>query len=199
MSVFSPYDGIPEDKWVERTKRLIRQHPLDMKEVVDICLGSWNSIFDSKIGLKGFNIGKDIVPKPQIMGFFLHELIALELSSRYPEEWRGEDTSDDKDLVCIANSKYSVEIKTSSHPSKIFGNRSYAQKANKNKKEKSGYYLAINFQKFTKRIKEPKILKIRFGWLDHDDWLAQKAASGQQAHLSPAVESKKLLTFYSLE
>jgi hypothetical protein len=31
------------------------------------------------------------------------------------------------------------------------------------------------------------------------DWLAQKAASGQQAHLSPAVESKKLLTFYSLE
>ncbi|MFN9402025.1 MAG: ScaI family restriction endonuclease, partial [Dolichospermum sp.] len=43
---------------------------------------------------------------------------------------------------------FSIEIKTSSSPRNIFGNRSYAQKSTtgKTKKSKSGYYLVINFE-----------------------------------------------------
>ena len=66
-------------------------------------------------------IGRDIQPKPQIMGFLLHELIPLELQSRHPGEWRPEKAKNDKDLVYIPDPTLSVELKTSSHPSQIFG------------------------------------------------------------------------------
>ena len=53
--------------------------------------------------------------------------------------------------------KYSVEIKTSSNKSKIFGNRSYAQKSENEKKDKSGYYLAINFEQISDTNRKPKL------------------------------------------
>ena len=137
-------------------------------------------------------------PKPQIMGFFLHELIPLELAARFPKEWRGDKSSDEKDIVYIADRKYSVEIKTSSNPNRIFGNRSYAQKTTKGKKAKSGYYLAVNFEKFTDTTFSPAIKKIRFGWIDASDWMGQRAASGQQSRLSADVETKKLNTLYPI-
>ncbi|MCU0544097.1 MAG: ScaI family restriction endonuclease [Oscillatoriaceae cyanobacterium Prado104] len=34
---------------------------------------------------------------------------------------------------------------------------------------------------------------VRFGWIDREDWQGQKAATGQQAKLSPDVERYKLL------
>ncbi len=110
--------------------------------MVEVVLQSWNDIFDSKLGPKGFQIGKHIFPKPQIMGFLLHELIPLEFSARYPRLWRGEQTASDKDLVYIPDPQYSVEIKTSSDSKNIYGNRSYAQESDSaGKKSKSGYYL----------------------------------------------------------
>ena len=127
------------------------------------------------------------------MGFFLHELIPLEFEKKYPKRWRKEESVKDKDLIFIPDDTFSIEIKTSSNPKNIFGNRSYAQKANKNKKSKSGYYLAINFEKFTSENTRPKILKIRFGWLDHEDWMGQKSATGQQSRLSGDVERFKLI------
>lgn len=129
------------------------------------------------------------------MGFFLHELIPLEFSHRYPNIWRREETTDEKDMVYIPDPRYSVEIKTSSSAGSIYGNRSYAQKTTNSKKSKSGYYLAINFQKFAtdKKPQKPPVRKIRFGWLDHNDWIAQVAASGQQARLSPDVKQYKLI------
>jgi len=42
-------------------------------------------------------------------------------------------------------------------------------------------------------VSSPRILNIRFGWLDHEDWMGQKAASGQQSRLSSDVEKLKLL------
>ena len=143
---------------------------------------------------KPFKIGEDLFPRPQVMGFFLHELIPLELECRYPELWRREQQSDEKDIVYKPDRQYSVEIKTSSSARNIYGNRSYAQKTKSNKKSKSGYYLAINFQKFTSKVTSPKIVLVRFGWLDHADWQGQAAASGQQARLSSDVEKYKLLT-----
>ena len=192
----SPYTGMGVGKWPKITDRLLKKHPLDSATIAEVVLAAWQSIFDSRMGSQGFQIGKDMFPKPQIMGFFLHELIPLELSARFPGEWRGDQASDEKDIVYLPNSDYSIEIKTSSNPNKIFGNRSYAQKTTKAKKSKSGYYLAVNFEKFTESNKRPGIRKIRFGWIDAEDWMGQKAASGQQARLSANVENIKLKTLH---
>lgn len=164
-----------------------------MKELKKIVTTSWDSIFKTVMG-NGYKIGVDIFPKPQIMAFFLHELIALEIIDKYPKKWTGDETGFDKDLVCVDDGHFSIEIKASSNPKRIFGNRSYAQQSSSSsKKGKSGYYLAINFEKFTDDKEQPKLLKIRFGWLDHSDWRGQKAASGQAATLSPEIYDYKLL------
>ena len=192
----SPYKGIPPKKWLDVTRKLINEHPLKPAEIVEVVLAAWESIFASRMGTRAFHIGKEIFPKPQIMGFFLHELIPLELASRHPKNWRGERSSGDKDIVYIPYDKFSVEVKTSSNPNHIFGNRSYAQETTTQKKAKTGYYLAVNFQKFSAIVKRPSILLVRFGWLDSTDWIGQKAATGQQSRLPPEVESYKLLEMY---
>ena len=193
----SPYKDKPVSEWLEITKELVKSHPLSEKEIVEVVLSSWQNIFDSKIGKRGFKIGADIFPKPQIMGFLLHELIPLEFETRYPKLWRKEKTGSDKDLVHIPDDRFSVEIKTSSNPTSIFGNRSYAQEGNSAKKDKSAYYLTVNFGKFTEDIKTPPVIvKISFGWLDHSDWLGQKSQTGQQSRLSPDVQANKLLVLY---
>ncbi|SRR5579885_900051 len=188
----SPYDGLPVSEWERLTRQLIAEHPLDSNEIYEVVHQAWNSIFESKIGSKPFQIGVDIFPRPQIIAFLLHELIALEFTYRYPNIWRRDETADEKDLVYIPNEQYSVEIKTSSSARSIFGNRSYAQETTSAKKSKSGYYLAINFEKFTS-TRRPDITIVRFGWLDHSDWIGQTAATGQQARLKPDVERYKLL------
>jgi hypothetical protein len=126
------------------------------------------------------------------MGFFLHELIPLEIATLHPDEWTGERVASEKDIVYIPDDKYSIEVKTSSNPRRIFGNRSYAQGSTKAKKSKSGYYLAVNFEKFSKTNKKPRILLIRFGWLDSSDWIGQTAATGQQAHLTRDAENENI-------
>ena len=194
----SPFAGKPVSRWGAVTEQLLKVHPLDADTIVEVVLAAWKSIFDSRMGSQGFQIGKDMFPKPQIMGFFLHELIPLELAARFPDEWRGDKSSDEKDIVYIVDRKYSVEIKTSSNPNRIFGNRSYAQKTTKSKKTKSGYYLAVNFEKFADTALLPAIKKISFGWIDASDWMGQRAASGQQARLSADVETKKLKTLYPI-
>jgi len=194
----SPYAGLPVDQWEQKTKELIDKHPLKSAEIVEIVLQSWNDIFDSKLGPKRFQIGRDIYPQPQIMAFLLHELIPLECASRYPKAWRRDRFGADKDLVCAADDEFSIEIKTSSSSNGIFGNRSYAQPTQGDKKRKSGYYIAVNFAGFDEgTVARPRIKKIRFGWLDHSDWKGQAAASGQAA--TPSVEAKKhkLVTLYS--
>ena len=133
---------------MHRTQELIQEHPLEPAELVDVVLNAWEAIFKSRIGPRSFKIGVDIYPKPQILGALLHELIPLELQSRYPRIWRVEATSADKDVVHLSNPRFSFEIKTSSSASSIFGNRSYAQGSEAGKKDKAGYYLAVNFQKW---------------------------------------------------
>lgn len=189
----SPYDKLPQSKWAAKTQKLIQGYPLDMDELVEVVHLSWDAIFHSRIGKKGFKVGKHLFPQPQILAFFLHELIPLELQTRHPGVWRREEVAAEKDVVYIPDESFSMEIKTSSHPSQIFGNRSYAQEGGANqKKSKSGYYLAVNFEKLTRETPAPKLRRIRFGGLDHADWQGQAAATGQQARLSPEVERDKL-------
>jgi hypothetical protein len=100
-------------------------------------------------------------------------------------------------MVYVPDIRYSVEIKTSSDPKQVFGNRSYAQpSAAVGKKGKSGYYLTVNFQEFTATITHPQVLRISFGWLDHSDWIPQAAPTGQRAHINPAARQFKLVRLY---
>ena len=84
-----------------------------------------------------------------------------------------------------------MELKTSSQKS-IYGNRSYAK--SDSGKVKSGYYLAINFEKIS--INNPKILLIQMGWLDHADWRGQKSETGQQASLTKEAKDSKFIILY---
>lgn len=197
MSSNSPYVGEPTDKWYQVTASLVKDHPLSSEFLVKVVLSAWEDIFHSRIGKEKYQIGQHIFPKPQILGFFLHELIPLKIEHQLPGEWVRERSSRDKDLIFLADDRYSIEIKTSSQKS-IFGNRSFAQETSKSKKSKSGYYLAINFEKCEENIPKPRILRIRFGWLDQSDWTGQKAQSGQQARLSPDIERNKLIDLYSI-
>ncbi|WP_229600247.1 ScaI family restriction endonuclease [Vibrio metoecus] len=177
------------------TQGLIDEHPIEEDDLVDVILSAWDNIFNSTFG--SHRIGITIFPKPQIIGAILHELIPAELEARYPDEFRGEETADDKDIVCMSDDFYSIELKTSSNPTKIFANRSYAQKPTEGKKSKDGYYIAVNFENFSKTNPSPKVLNIRFGWLDHSDWRGQASSTGQQASLSPETYQLKFKTLYS--
>jgi hypothetical protein len=192
----SPYAGKSKSEWKLITEELISKHPINEKSLVDIILLAWNNIFETSIGRNNLKIGKHIFPKPQVIGALMHELIPAEMAASYPTQWRGEANAGDKDIVYVPNDFYSVELKTSSNPSRIFGNRSYAQRPTNGKKGKDGFYIAVNFEKFSKKITRPEILVIRFGWLDHTDWRGQVAESGQQANLAPETYDLKFKTLY---
>jgi hypothetical protein len=192
----SPYQGKAVAQWSAITDKLIKSHPIKTGEIIKTVLKSWDDIFNSKIG--SFSIGKEIKPTPQIMSFLLHELVAHYLSLKHPGIYKVGTQKTEKDIHCITNSSLSIEIKGSSNPSQIFANRSYAQpQSGKGQKDKNGFYIAINFEKF-KDVKPnlPKILLIRFGYLEHSDWIAQAAATGQQARLGADVYRHKLKQIY---
>ncbi|MCY3540412.1 MAG: ScaI family restriction endonuclease [Gammaproteobacteria bacterium] len=197
MNQISPYKDSPPTRWYQITQSLIEEHPLTEAELVEIVLSAWKSIFASKFGSSEFRIGVDIFPKPQIMGFLLHELVPLELETRYKGIWKKEATKTDKDCMHLTMPKYSFEIKTSSHPTRVFGNRSYAQKSSGSRKSKDGYFLTVNFEKFDQSNRTPRINLIRFGWLDATDWRGQKAATGQQSNLAPETYKYKLKLLYT--
>lgn len=191
----SPYFGIKPELWSSVTRSLLMSHPLNVDDVVDAVLSAWNGIFTSKIGHQQLKIGQELKPAPQIMGFLLHELVPFELAAKYPRKWKTGVGAGEKDLVFHGEPGYSIEIKTSSHPTSIFGNRSYGQQGvNDEKKSKDGFYIAINFDKW--EVSSPNVSLIRWGWLDHADWSAQASASGQQANLPAVVENNQLLTLF---
>lgn len=194
----SPYENKSVNEWKQITEQLVKSHPLDTNEIVSVTLEAWQKIMSTKIGDE-LSIGVDLFPSPQILGNYLHELIPALLSKRHPDVWSREQTKEDKDLVCLLDNDFSIEIKTSSQ-NKIFGNRSYGQENSDNNfgKKKYGYYLAINFEKFTDINHNPKIKRIKFGWIDHTDWKAQAAATGQNSTLDGDAWNYKLIELYSI-
>ncbi len=74
---------------------------------------------------------------------------------------------------------------------KIFGNRSY-NKNSKNKnniKDKSAYYITINFSGKTLTL-------IRLGWIDQEDWNSQVSENGQAATLKQDIYKYKLIEIH---
>ncbi|MER5111317.1 ScaI family restriction endonuclease [Serratia marcescens] len=191
----NPYLNIPESQWQELTSYLVNNHPLT-PHLVSLVMDSWRGLFNTSFGMHNLKIGVDIFPKPQIIGAILHELIPAAIEAQFPQQWRKEENKNDKDIVCKYDNSLSIELKTSSNSSQIFGNRSYAQPQNGEGKIKDGFYLAVNFQPFSQANATPQILKIRFGWLAHTDWIAQSSSTGQQARLASHTYQNKFITLY---
>ncbi|MFZ6066833.1 ScaI family restriction endonuclease [Staphylococcus saprophyticus] len=196
--IWFPYEGKNEIEWENVTRELIRDFPISMDTIVDLVLQSWSEIFTLTNEKKDFIIGETVFPKPQMMGFFLEEILTQKIHKLDPETWFADRTGYSKDLENVVNPNFSVEIKTSSSPKNIYGNRSYGQRGDSAKKSKDGYYLAINFEKFDKNdiSKKPQIRMIRFGYLNYYDWNSQKSSTGQQARILSNVEKVKLLPIY---
>lgn len=193
----SPYANTNRADWPRITNSLIQSHPLKEDELVAFCLAAWENLFSSSIGQHNLKFGEHIFPKPQVVGALLHELIPAEIAASYPALWRREQEKDDKDIVYLPDDRFSIELKTSSNSSQIFGNRSYAQAPTQNKKSKDGYYLTVNFEQIKETTKKPNILLIRFGWLDHTDWIGQTSETGQQARLALETYELKFKTLYA--
>ena len=188
----SPFAGRDFSEWGTVTERLVAEHPLSHEAIVESVFAAWAEIFQSTLG--SLRIGRDIFPQAVPMGFFLHELIPVEVAQRH-EGWKRGTAKGEKDLLCTFDGRFSVEIKTSSHKSNVFGNRSYAQATPDAASLKSGYYLTVNFESFAVSA-SPEIARVRFGWLDHDDWIGQKSQTGQQAHIRPEADQLKLVEIY---
>lgn len=183
------------ERWSVVTEKLLSRFPLPMPQLVEIVLASWEDIFHSRLGAKGYQIGRDIWPEPQIMGFLLHELIPLNLAAAHPNAWRRGAAANECDAVNVTNDKWSFEIKTSSSTTGIFGNRSYAHQSPNAGKRRGSFFLAINFAKFSKNAR-PEVSLVRFGWLGSADWIGQRAESGQRSRLTKEAKSYKLRIIY---
>jgi hypothetical protein len=185
----SPYQNQPTSKWAEITHNLIKNHPLKISDIQTAAEAAWDRLWKTTVGdtTLGFPF-KEADPPATVVGYFFEKLFAKELATRFPRTWRGGKGSE-KDLHCLVDSTKSVEMKASGQLGyKVYGNRSYGQKIENTdaaKKDKSGYYITINFF-------EQTLTMLRFGWIDADDWQAQKSATGQMAGLGEDVYKYKL-------
>jgi len=92
----SPYDDLPATEWRHVTEELLDAHPLSRERIVQVVRSAWASIFRSRIG--DLVIGTDIFPQPQVLGFFLHELIPVELAKEEPGWRRGSGAEKDAEF-----------------------------------------------------------------------------------------------------
>ncbi len=184
----SPYLNQSSENWINITTQLMEKHPL-RSNIVEFVLKTWESILNGKINtFLNLHI-RHMKISPQATGALLHDVIP-EYIQKHTQDLR-KGTGREKDIICINDPLYSIELKTSSQKS-VYGNRSYAK--SEKGKDKFGYYLIVNFDKIEKP--DPKIQKIRFGWLDHNDWVGQKTETGQQAYLKKESLKYKLITIY---
>jgi hypothetical protein len=186
----SPYQGQPVQQWAGITERLVQQHPLTPDLILEAATLSWNRLWNTWVG--DANVGFPLIemaPPATVIGYMIEKLFAKELAARLPGAWRG-GVGSEKDLHCIQDESFSVEMKASGQLGyKIYGNRSYGQaleNADMAKKDKSGYYITVNFYRQTLTL-------LRFGWIDSSDWQAQKSQTGQMSGLLPVVYNHKLL------
>lgn len=188
----SPYEGISQQDWKEKTMELIGNHPLQVDTIRDVALRSWDTLWRTTLGEGATSINLyDLDVPATVVGYFFEKLFAKCLQELEPTLWRGGQGKEEKDIVYIPNSNFSVEMKCSGQlGNKVFGNRSYGQESDidseLNKKEKSGYYITVNFY-------EKSLNLLRFGWIDHSDWKAQASETGQASNLKSEVYKYKLL------
>lgn len=180
----------PEPRhWPAARDRLIDEHPLDLDEIREIVLTVCRDL-DTEV-THGVSIF-DTTMSSSVAGQIIEQAIANHLQES-DSVWRpGEDP--EKDVVHTEKPGYSFEIKVSGQiGDQIYGNRSYAISDDGGRKSKSGYYLTVNMHLSEKDLAPShNPFLIRFGWVDHDDWQAQSADTGQAAKLPDQVYEEKL-------
>ena len=192
----SPFKGKSPVGWPAIAQNLVGSFPLSTNEIVSSVQRCWQQYFSSKIGEEGLQIGVDIFLPAQATGVILERLIARDLAKTHCH-WRSGTNKFEKDVVCTSDSKFSFEIKTSSSSKGIFGNRSTGNLSNSSKKQRTGYYLVINYKLPSEADITKDLMLIRFGWIDDGDWVGQASASGQQASISKQVADGKLITLFA--
>lgn len=197
----NPYDGMSDEEKLIKTEELVENHKLS-PYIERICRNAWHSILNGKFNKELNKTIRYMRISPQAIGALLHDIVS-EYVSKYIENgeikgFRRGDGKEEKDIVCEYDDYFSFEIKTSSQR-KVYGNRSFSK--SEKGKEKSGYYLTINFEKISKRddMNSPEILLVRMGWINHDDWEGQEKESGQQAKLKEGVWETQLIDVYRLK
>jgi hypothetical protein len=187
----SPYAGQSIENWRGITAGLVRQHPLGSDEILDATQVAWNALWATTIGKGAASVPLlDIALPATVVGYFFEVLLGRELARRYPGQWQQGNAGDQKDLHFVEDPRFSIEVKASGQRGvQIYGNRSYGQEVQnlaRAKKDKSGYYLTVNFTGSTLKL-------VRFGWIDGSDWVPQKSPTGQMAGLGAEVYEHKLL------
>lgn len=111
--------------------------------------------------------------EPQAIGAIFHNLYPYELSKVAGVAVRMGHVKREPDVVIEDAPLYRLEIKSSSSRRGVFGNRSDTQPRATALKEKGAYYLVLNYDKGASAARRsPENLRIRFGFLTPNDWVA---------------------------
>lgn len=196
MIINTPYKDKDKSDWFEVTRKLVEKFPLKSETICSVVNAAWEDIYSSSIGGTGLKIGKDIFLPAQATGVILEKLISIRLS-HINKTWRAGTTKSEKDVVNSENNIFSFEIKTSSSKAGLYGNRSTGHISDNRKKNRTGYYLVINYKLPKEDDLERFIYSIRFGWIDDDDWIGQAQPTGQQASIGVGLARLKLITLLS--
>ena len=188
-----PYSDKPIEEWTEITKTLVLKFPVKMYEIRKVVEDSFKDYLNLTISEFKLQIGKDIFFPAQATGVIIQKLITLKLSKLQTNTWKDGVKKFEKDVVNVKENIFSFEIKTSSSKSGIFGNRSMGHISKNKTKVRSGYYLIINYKLPKEEDKNFEIYKIRFGWIDDNDWKGQSSPTGQQSTVSKDCKSYKLI------
>ncbi len=192
----SPYTDYPQEEWLKITQQLVDNFPLSTDDLIILVESAWEELFSSSFGNSQLKIGQDIFLPAQATGVILEKLIAVILTNSY-SGWRGGKTKQEKDIICIKDNRYSFEIKTSSSKNGLYGNRSTGHRSSDRTKYRTGYYLVINYKLPKEEDLSRQLWKIRFGWIDDEDWLGQNKPTGQQASIGAKLARLKLITLKS--
>jgi hypothetical protein len=157
-------------------------HPV-LERVID---ASWSQLWTTRVG----NIPiRELKLDSQVIGKFFQQLMTRELH-RYDPKWRHPDApakKSDPDFV-HEDPYHNFELKMSGQPgSRVYGNRCSSREfaAPRGSKHRDVWLLTINYTGETINL-------IRFGFVMGDDWIGQKAPTGNASRLSTGAYTTKL-------
>jgi hypothetical protein len=192
----SPYDGVDVDGWTAVTSALLASFPTSGSEIVACVQASWDDLAATQLGRHGLRIGAGWKPSAAVTGELLRTLIASNFARLWPGTWRPAAKTAEKDIVCLTDANFSIDIKTSTDANEFFSEKGYAERRAPSSKygpsganSRSGYYLVVNFDN-PQTIADPGIGMIRFGWLAHDDFGKRGGPGGRDIEEDSSARRK---------
>lgn len=163
-------------------------HVLQPHVLVRAIEKSWATLWTTRVGpipLAAMHVDA------QIIGKFFQELLMRDLHAE-DARWRAPDmprTRHDPDFVFLGDPTHDFELKMCGQIGgrHVFGNRCAAPgfASTTGAKTRNTWLLAINYSGTTLNL-------IRFGFVTENDWIGQRAASGNASRLAPEVYATKL-------